>query len=121
MEYDLHVDTALSWDGAFPELPGDLAVEIMSPFGDYPIVIVSARYTNPNPTEAAEIAVDAWRERNPYATELEYLHPFGRPFYHVRIARRGPDGFDTIAACTAAGVVQHDPERDEWVFRESAA
>ena len=73
MTYDLCVDTAFSWDGTFSPCEGDYEVEIHTTLGDYPRVLVSARYTAAvDHAQAAELAVDAWTERYPELAEDSY-------------------------------------------------
>lgn len=67
-DFDLCIDTALSWDGAFPDPgEGDYVVTFETPDGPA-TVLVSSRYTAANDAdEAAEIARDALCERRAYA------------------------------------------------------
>lgn len=81
-DYEFRIDTALSWDGSHPGTGWD--VEITSPFGDYPLIHVSGRYTLPGEAEAAVIAVDAWHER--YAVSLPALVP---AVYWARVSPHG--------------------------------
>jgi hypothetical protein len=69
-EFDFAVDTALSWDGEFPDVgSGDYIVEIGSIDGDG-LVLVSRRYVGASSAEdAAEIALDAFSERHNYETD----------------------------------------------------
>ena len=76
--YDYAVDTALSYEDSFPELDDDLFVEIGSPLGDFPVVLVSARYTAPDIGEAAALAVDLVDELNGDFTEAVHW-PGSRP------------------------------------------
>jgi len=65
---DFAVDTALSWEGNFPEAgKGDYLVTIGYVDGEPADVLVSRRYTSAvDADNAAEIALDAFAERHDY-------------------------------------------------------
>lgn len=70
-DYDIMVDTALSWDGVFPppDPEKDYEVEIGTVDGDR-LVLVSSRYTEAqDEADAASIALDAVCERYDYETD----------------------------------------------------
>ena len=101
----LYVDTALSMEGFFFDKEDDVQVEILTPY-DWQVVVVSSRYTVPTGLDnAAEIAVDAYHEREGH--EVPWLS-MGLPFYHVR-ARKGPDGEPL------EGIVRMD-EGGDWTY-----
>ena len=67
--FDFCVDTALSWDGRFPDPGiGDYLVTIAGLYeGETRTVLVSRRYTSAvSPEDAADIALDAFGERHGY-------------------------------------------------------
>jgi len=80
----MRVDTALSTIPPFTRAPEDVIVEVLTPH-DWQIVVVSARYTAADIAEAAEIAVDAYHEREGH--EVPWV-AMGRMFYHVQVYRR---------------------------------
>ncbi len=69
--FDFAVDTALSWDGAFPPVgKGDYIVTIGSIDTEEVKVLVSRRYTSAvDAKQAAEIALGAFAERHDYETD----------------------------------------------------
>ncbi len=111
-EARLHVDTAGSWDGHFPSSQGDWIVEILTPY-DWQIVVVSDRYTEAcDAVDAAEIAVDAYHEREGH--EVPWL-AMGQPFYHVQAYRRShkrEPAHHGLVCMTEDGDWQHETERD---------
>ena len=72
-EIDFAVDTALSWEGNFPEAEkGDYLVMIGYVDGEPANVLVSRRYTSAvDADNAAEIALDAFAERHSYERDDE--------------------------------------------------
>jgi hypothetical protein len=97
--FDFAVDTALSWDGEFPD-PGvsDYLVTVDSVDTGELEILVSRRYVSAHdPEDAAAIALDAFAERHDYerdnnGTILEILDPSdpdsgvkGMPCWIVRV------------------------------------
>lgn len=76
---DFAVDTALSWDGDFPKPDhGDYVVLVGSIEREPVDVLVSRRYTNAfNHQEAADIALDAFAERNGIPMDSEGIIQLG--------------------------------------------
>jgi hypothetical protein len=72
-EIDFAVDTALSWEGTFPEAgKGDYLVTIGYVDGEPANILVSRRYTSAvDADNAAEIALDAFAERHGYDSDDE--------------------------------------------------
>ena len=72
-EIDFAVDTALSWEGNFPEAgKGDYLVTIGYVDGEPANILVSRRYTSAvDADDAAKIALDAFAERHDYDRDDE--------------------------------------------------
>ena len=72
-EIEFAVDTALSWEGNFPEAgKGDYLVTIGYVDGEPANILVSRRYTSAvDADDAAEIALDAFAERHGYDSDDE--------------------------------------------------
>lgn len=104
----MSVDTALSTIPPFIRSPEDVIVEVLTPH-DWQIVVVSARYTVADIAEAAEIAVDAYHEREGH--EVPWLS-MGLPFYHVQVSRRSHQ-----REPAARGVVRMTEDGD-WGWEE---
>lgn len=87
-DISIAVDTALSWDGTFPEIgAGDYTVEIATVEGDDATILVSRRYTSAiDADNAAEIALNAYAERNDLETDDEGM-PSPDECRVVRVAR----------------------------------
>lgn len=90
-DYAFTIDTALSWEGTFPAPnPHCWEVEIHSPLGDYPVVLVSDRYMRSDATEAPMLALNAWEER-----ESDALPPFVDRVW-LRVRRHGDDWSEPV-------------------------
>ena len=73
LDLDFAIDTALSWDGRFPDPgPGDYLVTVGAYDREPEHVLVSRRYVSATgPDNAAEIALSAFAERHSYAQDDE--------------------------------------------------
>lgn len=74
MDYDLCIDTALSWDGVFPDPDPDEDYEVeLSTLNEGTVtILVSSRYVGARSEEdAAEIAISAAAERYGYEVDDE--------------------------------------------------
>jgi len=110
-DYDIMVDTALSWDGDFPppDPEEDYEVEIGTVDGDR-LVLVSSRYVGArDEADAASIALDAVCERYGYETDDD-----GKP---IAVEIEGLDGERGIPAWVVEVRRPKAPDEDEETRR----
>lgn len=122
-EFELMVDTAGSWDVEFPPPSDeDFIVEIASPLGDYPLVLVSSRYVGAvDAADAVSLAVDAFHERLESSFEDTQMHMLtsgmankhgGRILYHVRVCP-GPEA--DMYSDEAQPMVAYQTDTMDWI------